>query len=373
MKEEIVQRFLSKGKLLTPKALEMLSEEHAGSAVIEKYKDMIINEHDIIDSTKKPVQPGIKILKTLTAKKHEATAEDFAHFYRSKYEKTKNILVEKIQKPFTSINKLGGYRDEVYVVGIVREFKEKDGKKILEIEDLTGTIPVVFDEDVEAELDDVVAIRAISSKNVIFGKQIIYPDVPLRKPATGTGKACFVGGLKINEAPKADIENFFSWLEKQPVQNVFVVGDVGDLFEFERLVEKHCHDKNVIFTPGEKDTDETYPQLPVRVNTEKIISLSNPAIVEAGGLKILLIHKFDISMLKKRYLGKPNTLLDEDYLVLEEVPDIVCHGHADNAYVTNYKSITVVNSGSMLADFQPIIIDFETRDVQQVALKSVQK
>ncbi len=372
MKEEIVQKFLNKGKLLTPRALDMLSKDDTEALFIDGYTDVVVDENDVTDNIKKSVQTQeeFKILKNLTAKKQEITPDDFARFYRSKYEKMKNILVEKTQKPFTSLNKLSNYRDEVYVVGIIRDIKERGDKKILDIEDMSGSTSVIFDKEVEAELDDVVAIKAVSSKNVIFGKQIIYPDVPLRKPTTGQGKACFVGGLKINEAPTSELDNFFMWVEKQPIRYIFVVGDVGDLFEFERRVEKYCHDKKVFFVPGTKDVDEEYPQMPVKFNTNKIVSLSNPAMVNLKDLKILLMHKFDISMLKKRYLGKSSVVLDEDYLVLEEVPDVVCYGQSEVPHVTNYKSITIVSSGSMLATFRPVIIDFETREVQQIDLRT---
>ncbi len=369
MKEEIVQKFLVGGKLLTPGALELLAKEEAMN--VESNENLVITEHDIASPKKSGTEKSnrFRVVKNLAGKKQEVTTDDFARFYRSRFEKIKNIIIDKMQKPFTSLNKLSNYRDEVYVVGIIRDIKEKDGKKIVELEDAKAAVYIIFDkETLDAELDDVVAVQAISSRNLLFGKQIIYPDVPLRGPTTGFGKACFVGGLNINEAPRADVEKFFSWFEEQNIQYLFCAGDVGDLYEFERLVEKHCHSKTVFFIPGGKDTKEEYPQLPVRFNTDKIVSLSNPSMVEVNGVNVLLIHKFAIDMLKKRYLGKTSVILDEDYLVLEGIPDIVCFGHSDKPHIANYKSISIVNSGSMLADFRPIVIDLETREAQQMAI-----
>lgn len=365
MKEEIVQKFLNEGKLLTPQALDLILSNE-GIAV--RKTEFLITEKDL--DMPNVLVSSFKIIKNLTSKKTEITPEDFAKFYRSRFEKTKNIILEKMQKPFTSLNKLSNFRDEVYVIGIIREIREKDGKKIVELEDATGSVSVVFDKDTfDAELDDVIAVLAVSSKNVLFGKQIIYPDVPLRSPATGKGKVCFVGSLNLNEASKADGERFFSWFGECQASHLFCAGDVGDINEFERLVERYCSGKTIVFTPGGKESNEEYPQLPISFNSKKIISLSNPAMIELNGVKILMMHKFSMEMLRKRYLGKSNVILDEDFLVLEEIPDIVCFGHSEKPHITNYKSITVVNSGSLLSEFRPILIDLETREAQQISVE----
>jgi len=34
----------------------------------------------------------------------------------------------------------------------------------------------------------------------------------------------------------------------------------------------------------------------------------------------------------------------------------------------NYKSVTIVNSGSLLAEFKPVVVDFATREAEQVGL-----
>jgi predicted phosphodiesterase len=69
-------------------------------------------------------------------------------------------------------------------------------------------------------------------------------------------------------------------------------------------------------------------------------------------------------MLNKRYIGKDKTkfIFDKDYLVLEEVPDIVVFGHTHNPNIINFKSITLVNPGSLLTEFKPVVIDLSTRD-----------
>ena len=352
MKEEIVQKYLSQGKLLTPSAL---------AALTKGQPDYVSGQFIVDEKAEKPHQERFRVLKNITSIKKEITQDDFIRFFRSKYENTKDILITRLQKPFVSINKLSSFRDEVYIICIVRSAKESDGKKILEVEDMTGSISAVFGDDVDVSVGDVVAIRGISSKNVLFGKQIIYPDVPLRPPKIGTGKACFASGFMIHESPEADVRKFFSWFEGQDIKYLIIAGDVGDLNKFEKFVDEYCRQKTVIFTPGEKDAGN-YPRLPVKFAGNNIISLSDPAIVEINGLNVLLIHEFDVEMLKKRYLGNSRAVLDEDCFVLDHVPDIVCFGHSTGSQITNYKSVTIVTSGSLLAEFRPVVIDFETRE-----------
>ncbi|MBI3190631.1 metallophosphoesterase family protein [archaeon] len=352
MKEEIVQKYLSQGKLLTPSALDALSKGQYES---------LAQENLIVEESSK-TQERIRILKNLNSVKKEISSEDFINFFRSKYENIKDILITRLQKPFVSINKLNSYRDEVYITCIIRSIKEVDNKKILDVEDMTGSLSVIFEENVAVDVGDVVAIKGASSKNVLFGKQIIYPDVPLRQPKTGIGKACFISGLMIHETPSSDVKKFFSWFEIQGIKYLIVAGDVGDLEEFENLVAEHCNNAQVIFIPGESDMKTEYPRVPVKFKNDNIISLSDPSMVEINGLNILLIHEFSVDMLKKRYLGSSKAILDDDYFVLDHVPDIVCFGHGDEPQITNYKSVTIVASGSLLAGFRPIIIDFETRE-----------
>ena len=133
----------------------------------------------------------------------------------------------------------------------------------------------------------------------------------------------------------------------------------------ESIIQRYCSGKRIFLAPGEAD-DKEYPRLPV--NIKGVTALSDPAMVEINGVKILVVHNFDITMLRKRYLGRSKSILPEDYLVLEEVPDIVHCGHTGKPFVQNYKSISIVNSGSLLDEFKPVVIDFATRDVRQAVI-----
>ena len=354
-REKIVTEFFKHGHLLTEEAIRII-EEKGLEEFLDKKLPFVIDTKDL--------QQPYRIIKNLTYKKTEITKDDFIRFYNSKYEKMKAIITDRVQKGFVSLNKLDSMRNEVHVIGIVKDIKEKDDKKIVELEDTTTSVPVIFDDVEDLELDDVVAIRAISGGKVLFGKKIIYPDMPLRNPTTGTGRGCFISDLKLDEAPQKDAERFFEWFSQQDIPNLFVSGKIGDKELFDKYVGRYCYIKTVFVIAD--DTD--YPALSDTFNSNRIVSLSNPAMIEVGGLKVLMLQKADMKMLKKRYLGKSHAILDEDYLVVDEIPDIVHSGCSNEPYVTNYKSATLVNSGSLLGDFRPIVIDFATRDVEKITL-----
>jgi DNA polymerase II small subunit len=362
-KKEIVKRFFGKENLLTPKALSFMESQDT-ETIEGDFTDIVLTEKTFV--------AGERIIKNLSEKLNEIKTEDFIRFFSSKYEKMKNIITERLQKNFVSLNKTDSSRNEVYSIGIVKEIKEKNNKQIIELEDPTATKPIIYDSTIEGvDLDDVIAVRAIAAGDVLYGKEVLFPDIPLRQPAKGSGKACFISDLHLEESATSDLERFFNWFYQQNIPYLFVAGDISTkkerTEEFEKLVERYCFNKKIFIIPGNVD-DPEYPQLAIDFKNRNIISLSNPAMVEINGIKVLLIHQFDLSMLKKRYLGKSNVILKEDYLVLDHVPDIVHCGHTHQPLVMNYKSVTIVNSGSLLAEFKPVVVDFSTREVEQVSL-----
>lgn len=357
--EEIISRLLKKGKLLTPEALEYLKGKNFDEGLVSRLPGIVITQPSIEKT------PQVRILKNLTEKKTELSAEDFTQFYNTKLDMIKNIILQKTKKSFVSINKLGKPGEDVNIIGMVKDIRTGE-KTVVELEDVTGTAQVIIHDAGGVELDDVIAVSATRRENVLLGRRIVLPDIPLRKPSTGTGKACFVSDLCLNEAPKAEFERFLRWLEKEPIDMLFVAGDIGEKEAFEAAVATRLYDKHVFVIPGEIDKDEDYPQTPMAFGGKGIISLSNPSMVEVGGLNILLVHKMEQSMLKKRYLGRQKQITYSGHLVMDVVPDIVHCGHSHEPQVTNYKSVTIVNSGSLLDRFAPVVIDFETREARTV-------
>ncbi len=347
-KYDIVTALLEREQLVTPSVLD------------EAYMRGVVPSSDkfIIDT----LTEDVKIVKNLLTKPKEADTKMYLEFYVSKYNKMKEIFTSRFNRNFVSLNKLDASRSDVTVFGIVKDMKGNT----IELEDMTSSVSVVFDVPIEkVERDDAIAVEGASGGKVVYGKKILFADVPIRQATTGQGKACFVSDLRLNETPPADAERFFKWFSNESFDYLFICGDVGDKVALERMISMHCAGRKVIVSPGPADGGE-YPQTPLEI--KGAVCVSNPAVVEVGGLKTLMARDFDLMMLRKRYLGRSKVILPEDFLVLDSVPDIVHCGRTGQPRVENYKSVSIVNSGSLLEEFKPVVIDFATRDVKQVMI-----
>ena len=167
MKENIVEFFFLKEKLMTPEALEAAAD----SIIHEEFEGFIITRSDVIT---RQMSDAIKIIKSIKSKPAEMTTQDFVRYYNSRLEKMKNIITSRIQKDFVSINKIGGEK-ETYFIGMVRSVKKKGQKTTIEMEDTTGSVEILLDKT-DAEVDDVVAAALIPGQDA----KILYPDIPLR-------------------------------------------------------------------------------------------------------------------------------------------------------------------------------------------------
>ncbi len=358
-KKRIVTAYLERGNLLTPEALEKITK----NGNMKEKIDALIVDKDMLED-----ELSCAVVKNFQEKPAEIKKDDFVSFYNSKFEKMKNIIVSRLQKDFVSLNKIGALMNEIYVIGMVREAGQRNGKYVIELEDMTDSKHVIFDKEQEVEIDDVIAVKAVSAGEALFGKAVIHPDIPLRQPSRGTGKGCFVSDLHLDEVPGKEAEKFFLWLRSVDAKNVFVAGDIGDTALFEKFVGEYCQSKTFFCIPGHKSGEMEYPTPPEQFSRKNIIPLSNPSIINVNGLVILMVHDGNINFLKKRYIGHSKLILKEDYLVLDIVPDIMHCGHTHKPESSNYKSVSIVNSGSLLSELRPVVIDFETREVTQAAI-----
>jgi len=349
----LVRLFFSRQKLISPDALSYLEgfSDKEVLNILERELDLVVLKNHITFLKR------YEIVKNLIKKEPVSEIE----YLNIKFNKMKDILASRIDKKFISVNKIIQTREDTYIIGMIKDIKEGE-KTLVEVEDQTGSVTISFDDPVKCDLDDVVLVQAIPSGKILYGKKIIYPDVPLREPIRGNGRGCFISDLHLNEAPESDIQKFFQWFNQENINYLFIAGDIVDI----EILEKYCDNKLVFIIPGEKDIEDSYPQLPLKTKKENIVCLSNPAMINIGGINILMIHDFDLSMLKKRHLG--DCALKEDFLALDIVPDIVHYGHDHKPFVSNYKSITVVNSGSFLNEFKPVVVDFNTREWKQIQI-----
>jgi len=359
----IVEFFIQKGKLITPEVLKFLLSTRNHERIMQELSErekFVIEESDLVlFETKKD---KIKILLNITERPSGVSIEDFVKFYRDKYERIKNIITRRFDYRFISLDKIPN-NETSYIIVMVHDVKKERDKTILTVEDLTKKEEIIFLNPVNVELDDVVIIACRKQGDVVYGERIEYPGIPLRQPTKGYGKVCAISDLHLDEAPLGEFKKFIEKFSESEIKYLIVSGDIGDCEKFKEAV-RELKDKTIFVIPGNKDCKD-YPALPLEIDLDNVVSLSNPSMIEINGIKFLLIHKFNIEMLEKRYLdagGKARFVFRRDYLVLEEVPDIVVFGHTHAPNVMNYKSITLVNPGSLLSEFKPIVIDLSTRE-----------
>lgn len=358
-RKDIVKLFLEAGVLLRPGELAWLAEQD--ERVVKKIAEAPAAKEELARRMA-PDTPGFEIIKNLTAKPGKVTAELQGRFLNSRYEQMKALVSQRVARGWVSINRLP-FRGETFLTGIVRNIREGE-KTVIELEDPTGAIPIVFEGRPDVRLDEFAAVRAAAAGKAIFGKEIIYPDIPIRPATLGVGRGCFVSDLHLEEAPLSDARRLFAAVSAEAADWLFVAGDTGDSGLFEELVGN----AQTFLIPGEADTADAYPQLGLKTSKANIVSLSNPSVVRVGGLAILLCHNFVTEMLRRRHLGPSDEILESDFLILDHIPDIVACGHDHKPLVSNYKATTVVNAGSLLTQPLPVVVDFKTREWKQIRI-----
>jgi len=353
-KSEIVKKFMERGYLLSPAALEKVDETNINRLLEKTYDNLVLCENDFV--LEKKQENYFKILKNLSVKPDSINIGDVSNLYIDKYKKMSKIIRMRVQKNFISINKMmSGQKGNV--IGIIKDIKPQNNGYELTIEDITGIIIATAQNLSEALVNDVAAFSIDENSNC----EILWPDVPIRTSVKGFGKICFISDLHLNEIDKKSHEQLYEWLYKNRFDFVLVAGDIGDVDDFKKNVS-NIQTQFIIISDPHK-TKDNYPN--TGGGTEgNLIWLSNPSMVEINGIVILIIHEFDKTMLKKRYLGCSHEILPEDFLVLDIIPDIVHYGHTHQPFIEHYKSISILNSGSLLEEFRPVILNLETREIE---------
>ena len=129
---------------------------------------------------------NIKISSYNTSSNKKIEVEDFVNYFRNRFFKMKSILQSHPNlKNLVSINKISGDRQGFSIIGIISDKKvTKNGNLLLEVEDLTGTLrvlvnqnkPALYTKAEELCLDSIVGISGSGNKEIIFANEIIFPD-----------------------------------------------------------------------------------------------------------------------------------------------------------------------------------------------------
>lgn len=377
-----------------------------------------------------------KIIQDTSKKSYTSgELENLISYFKSRYEKLANILSKRPElRNYTKVADIDDSQENLSLILMVREIRtSKNGHKIIEFEDDTGTISILFshnNEELFAEAeklvkDEVVGVIANKSddKGFAFGQQIIDPGV-LRIPDKEMDFGIvFLSDVHIGSLTFLEdaFQRFIDWINcefgseeqrriAEDVKYLVIGGDIVDGIgvypnqdkelaikditeqynEAARLLGNIRSDIKIIIAPGNHDASrvaEPQPTVPEEYakalyELDNVEFISNPGVVSLDGINVLIYHgrSFDDlvmavkeftherndllmeELLKKRHLapiyGERTPLASEleDYLVIDEVPDIFHTGHVHINTYRKFKGIHLINSGTFQTqtEFQKI-------------------
>ena len=309
-------------------------------------------EVQIKDSEKNPEKQkksGVKILSSPVLASQKLEVKDFIKHFRNRYNFLKGILqTNKGLANLTSIDKIGGSNNDFSIIGIINSKRMTKNKNlILEVEDLTGRINILINQNKEElfkkageiVLDDVIGFKCNGNKDFLFVNDFFYADSYLenKKRAKEEVYALFISDIHLGSGNflKKNFEKFINWLngggcnKKQKeilgkIKYLFLVGDsiegVGiypgqekDLVikdikeqyvELAKYLDKIPKHIQIIQCAGQHDAVRVAePQPPLGKDfaeplhkIENLILVSNPSLVEIEsyeneeGIKVLMYH-----------------------------------------------------------------------------------
>ena len=382
------------------------------------------------------VQYDFKILQDISKKSYTSgELENLIAYFKSRYEKLSNILQRRPElRNFTKIADIDDSQESLSLILMVREIRtSKNGHKIVEFEDDTGSISILFtnkkDElfaDAEKLVkDEVVGVIANKSddSNFAFGQQIIYPGVARIPEKEMDFGIVFLSDVHIGSLTFLEdaFQRFIDWINceygseeqrkvAEDVKYLIIGGDIVDGIgvypnqekelaikditqqynEAARFLGNIRSDIKIIIAPGNHDASrvaEPQPAVPQEYakalyELDNVEFISNPGVVSLDGINVLIYHgrSFDDlvmaikefsherndllmeELLKKRHLapiyGERTPLASEleDYLVIENLPDVFHTGHVHINTYRKFKGIHLINSGTFQTqtEFQKI-------------------
>lgn len=375
-----------------------------------------------------------KILQDTSNKSYTSgEISNLISYFQSRFEKEEKILSHRPElKVHDKIEDIRDDQTELALIVMVNDIRiTKNGHILIEFEDETGQISILFSKD-NTELfqeaqkivrDEVVGIIATKNGSLAIANQIIHPGVPRIARKEMDFGIVFLSDVHIGSKtflPDA-FEKFIMWLnceygnEEQiniakDVKYLIIGGDIVDGIGVYPNQEKELEIKDItqqynkaasylgqirsdikiIITPGNHDASrvaEPQPAVPEKYakalyELNNVEFISNPGYVSLDGIKVLIYHgrsfddmamtvkgfsheRNDILMeelLKKRHLapiyGERTPLASEleDYLVIEDVPDVFHTGHVHINTHRMFNGIHLINSGTFQTqtEFQKI-------------------
>jgi DNA polymerase II small subunit len=319
------------------------------SVEVKKESSIEDNVEKVVKYNSDYIEPGnVKILSSPIISSQKLEVRNFVKHFRSRYNGMKKLLMERPELDnLISIDKITG-NNEICIIGIVTSKQiTKNKNLILEVEDLTGSVKIlinqnkeeVYEKSKEILLDDIIGFKCNGTRDFLFVNDFFYPDchVVEKKRLNEESYALFISDIHVgsNNFLGDNFMKFINWLngvgsddnQKETLKKIkymFVVGDTIEgvgvypgqekelvikdiktqydrLAEFYSKIPKHIQ---IIQCAGQHDGVRVpEPQPPVGEDfgealykLSNVHIVSNPSFIEIGGtednegIKVLMYH-----------------------------------------------------------------------------------
>ncbi|MGC9443682.1 MAG: DNA-directed DNA polymerase II small subunit [Candidatus Methanospirareceae archaeon] len=384
---DIVRRFAECGFQLHPEALALLTrcrqnakggwhfDLNAIAEAVTKSVDASVcvispvHVSDFIKRNGKQVEEPLPaelpiILRSYPEQCAGGEHKNFLPHFIDRYERLSAILQKRLKCTQIRFLKRGTeHTEDLTVVGMVSAIrKTARGNLLVELEDPTGSVPVIVSPREEFMLDEIIGVTGFLAKGGFFiGHKIFYPDVPLPNSALQSSlpssaeqgernksvHAVFISDMHVGSTSFLEEawEWFVAWLKAetadQHIPYLVVAGDVvdgigvypgqeddlmiTDIEEQYRVAAQYFHQLpahlHVIISPGNHDAvrgAEPQPPLPEYIRTMfpgNTSFVSSPAYIQLGGRRVLVYHgqSYDdlVNAVPRLTYGKPEDAMVE--------------------------------------------------------------
>jgi DNA polymerase II small subunit len=291
---------------------------------------------------------GVETFSYVTTSNKKIEVENFTNYFRNRLLKLKGILQSHQNlKNLVSINKISNDRQNFSIIGIVSDKRTtKNGNLLLDLEDFTGSIRVLINQNKpdlhkkgeEITLDSVIGVSGSGNKEIIFANDVVFPDstLPERKRAPFEEYALFIGDIHFGSKLflRDSFLKFINYLngnvpntpEVSKIKYLFIMGDlvagvgiypeqerdlvINNLEEqykgFAELLKMIRKDITIIISPGNHDGVRLMEPQPTfdkkyafpLYDLDNVILLTNPAQVTIAhkngfsGIDVLVYHGY---------------------------------------------------------------------------------
>ncbi len=383
---EIVRRFADCGFQIHPEALALLTRcrSHAkGSwhfdldAIAEEVTKSVdasvcvisaVHVSDVINRNgtqedERDVEAPV-ILQSYPEQCGAGEHKNFLPHFIDRYERLSPLLKKRLKCTQIRFVQRGTESNEdLSVVGMVAAIrKTARGNLLVELEDPTGSIPVIVPPTEELMLDEIIGVTGFLARGGFFiARKVTYPDVPLPNSALQASlpssaqqrernkslHAVFISDMHVGSTTFLEEawDRFLDWLKvkaaDQHISYLVVAGDVvdgigvypgqeedlliTDIEEQYRIAAAYFHQLpahlHVIISPGNHDAvrgAEPQPPLPENIRTlfpATVRFVSSPAYIQLGGRRVLVYHgqSYDdlVNAIPRLTYGKPEDAMVE--------------------------------------------------------------